>query len=144
MKWLVPDGISGEPGLRGRAQRAREFAALDRQGQPMRIRLGATVFRVEHVGSPDGEHVVVAYEKNGKPHRVRARRRRHGVRRRHVGAVLADMPAEMRDAYATFQHAPALVVNVALDNWRFLRASTSPARAGSTTVSGSRATSAAR
>ena len=35
-------------------------------------------------------------------------------------AVLADMPAEMRDAYATFQHAPALVVNVALDNWRFL------------------------
>ena len=35
-------------------------------------------------------------------------------------AVLADMPADMRAAYATFQHAPALVVNVALTNWRFL------------------------
>jgi spermidine dehydrogenase len=30
------------------------------------------------------------------------------------------MPASMHAAYATFQHAPALVVNVALTNWRFL------------------------
>jgi spermidine dehydrogenase len=36
-------------------------------------------------------------------------------------AVLADMPADVHDAYASFQHAPALVVNVALNNWRFLQ-----------------------
>jgi spermidine dehydrogenase len=34
--------------------------------------------------------------------------------------VLADMPPDMAAAYTSFLHAPALVVNVALTNWRFL------------------------
>ena len=121
VKWLVPDGYSGAPGLEGVHNGRVDFAALDRKGQATRIRLGATVFRVEHATSAtDGEHVVVAYEQGGKAFRVKAR----GVVMASGGgmsrAVLADMPAEMKAAYGTFQHAPALVVNVALDNWRFL------------------------
>ena len=34
--------------------------------------------------------------------------------------VIADLPTDIRDAYATFQYAPALIVNVALTNWRFM------------------------
>ena len=34
--------------------------------------------------------------------------------------ALADLPSEVSQAYSTFVHAPALVVNVALTNWRFL------------------------
>jgi spermidine dehydrogenase len=34
--------------------------------------------------------------------------------------VLADQPEAMRKAHADFGHAPALIVNVALTNWRFL------------------------
>jgi spermidine dehydrogenase len=34
--------------------------------------------------------------------------------------VVAGLPAEIVDAYATFQYAPALIVNVALTNWRFM------------------------
>jgi spermidine dehydrogenase len=123
VKWLVPDGISGEPGLEGVHNGRVDTAALDRKGQPVRIRLSATVFRVEHASSAaDGEHVIVAYEQNGKPYRVRARAVVMASGGGMSRSVLTDMPAEMRDAYATFQHAPALVVNVALDNWRFLRA----------------------
>jgi spermidine dehydrogenase len=123
VKWLVPDGISGPAGLEGVHTGRLDLAALDRRGQPTRIRLGATVFRVEHAQSAaDGEHVVVSYELGGKPYRVRAR----GVVMASGGgmsrSVLADMPAELHAAYATFLHAPALVINVALTNWRFLRA----------------------
>ena len=121
VKWLVPGGISGAPGLEGVHNGRVDAAALDRKGESTRIRLGATVFRVEHAKTPaDGEHVSIAYEQNGKPYRVRARAVVMASGGGMSRAVLTDMPAEMKDAYTSFQHAPALVVNVALDNWRFL------------------------
>ena len=121
MKYLVPDGISGAPGLEGVHNGRVDFAALDRKGQPTRIRLGATVVRVEHAQSAaDGEHVVGRLRAGGKPYRARARAVVMASGGGMSRAVLADMPADMRAAYATFQHAPALVVNVALTNWRFL------------------------
>lgn len=121
VKYLVPDGISGAPGFEGVQHGRVDFAALDRPGQPTRIRLGATVVRVEHgLSVPGGEHVMVAYEKGGKVYRTRARAVVMASGGGMSRAVLADMPGDMHAAYATFQHAPALVVNVALTNWRFL------------------------
>ncbi len=101
---------------------AVDASALDRAEQATRIRLDATVIRVEHAQSAaDGEHVAVAYEKAGRVYRTRARAvvmASGGMMTRHV---LADLPADIRAAYAETLHAPALVVNVALTNWRFLR-----------------------
>ena len=123
VKWLVPDGISGGAGLEGVHNGRVDFAALDRKGQPVRIRLGATVCRVEHAASKTtGDHVSVAYEQGGKLYRVSARAVVMASGGGMSRTVLVEMPADMRAAYATFQHAPALVVNVALTNWRFLRA----------------------
>jgi spermidine dehydrogenase len=34
--------------------------------------------------------------------------------------VLADIPAEVSSAYSEFLYAPALIINVALTNWRFM------------------------
>ena len=77
--------------------------------------------RVEHASSTkDGEHIVVAYELNGKLYRTKGRAAIMAGGGAMARAVLADMPAEMHDAYGSFQHAPALVVNVALNNWNFL------------------------
>ena len=120
VKWLVPAGISGAPGLEGVHNGRVDFAALDRKDQATRIRLGATVFRVEHQQSAGAEHVSISYEQNGKLYRVNARAVVMASGGGMSRAVLVDMPADMKAAYATFQHAPALVVNVALDNWRFL------------------------
>jgi spermidine dehydrogenase len=121
VKYLVPDGISGTPGLEGVHNGRLDVAALDRKGQQTRIRLGATVVRVEHARSAaHGDHVVVAYELGGEPHVTRARAVVMASGGGMSRSVLADLPADMKQAYATFQHAPALVVNVALTNWRFL------------------------
>ena len=123
VKWLVPEGISGPPGLEGVHNGRVDFAALNRQGQATRIRVGATVSRVQHQSSAaGGEQLRVWYWLNGRHFVVRARTVVMAAGGGMARAVLADLPAEMRAAYATFQHAPALVVNVALTNWRFLRA----------------------
>jgi spermidine dehydrogenase len=122
VKYLVPDAISGATGFEGVNNGRLDWAALDRKGQQTRIRLGATVVRIEHARTAaDGEHVVVAYELGGKVYRAKARAVVIASGGAMARAVLADLPAEVHDAYATFQHAPALVVNVALNNWRFLQ-----------------------
>jgi spermidine dehydrogenase len=122
VKWLVPDGISGAAGLEGVHNGRVDFTALDRKSQATRIRVGATVVRIEHAQSAtDGEHVIVAYEQGGKVYRAKARAVVIAAGGAMARAVLADMPAEMHAAYGTFQHAPALVVNVALNNWTFLQ-----------------------
>jgi len=127
VKWLVPDGISGPAGLEGVHNGRVDFSALDRKGQATRIRTGATVVRVEHASTAaDGEHVVVGYELGGRVYRTRARSVVMAAGGAMARAVMADMPAEMHDAYATFQHAPALVVNVAVTNWKFLHALGAP------------------
>lgn len=96
---------------------------LDRPENNTHVRLGATVVRVEHDGSPeDAKTVSVVYSREGRLHRVRAR----GVvmacgtwiHRR----VVADMPPELREACYTFAYAPILVVNVAVRHWRYFDA----------------------
>ncbi len=121
VKYLVPDGLSGAPGLVGVHQGRLNRAALDRQGAPTRIRLGATVVHVAHTSTPStGGHVTVAYEHEGRVYSVRARTVVMASGGGMSRMVLRDMPDTMARAYAAFHHAPALVVNVALDNWRFL------------------------
>jgi spermidine dehydrogenase len=93
-----------------------DWSALDRRGQATRIRVGATVARVEHAG--DG--VSVVYAKAGRLYRVRARRVAMATGGWVNKRVLADIPATMTDAYSQFLYAPALIVNVGLTNWRFM------------------------
>jgi spermidine dehydrogenase len=121
VKYLVPEGISGAPGLAGVHTGRIDRAALDRRGSQTRIRLAATVMRVSHAKTPaQGEHVEVTYEQGGKLFRARARAVVMASGGGMSRAVLTDMPSDMAAAYGTFLHAPALVVNVALTNWRFL------------------------
>jgi spermidine dehydrogenase len=119
---LIPAAMPTASNLEGIFAGKIDFAALDRVGEPTRIRLHATVVRVEHAtaagGSPD--HVAVTYEKGGVLRRLKARRvvmASGGWVNKHV---LGDLPADMSDAYGQFYYAPAMVVNVALTNWRFL------------------------
>ena len=121
VKKIIPDGIAGEATFEGILNGTVDWNALDRAKQPTRIRLGATVARVEHVGAPDSADAVrVTYAKGDKLYEVRARRVAMAsggwVNRR----VIAGLPPEILAAYGTFQYAPALIVNVALTNWRFM------------------------
>jgi spermidine dehydrogenase len=117
VKKLIPDAIRGGPGFVAMVQQPIDFAALDRPGQPTRIRVGATAFSVRHRSD---RLVDISYVKDGKPVHVSAdavvMASGGWVTRR----VVADLPDDIAAAYGEFVHAPALVVNVALTNWRFL------------------------
>jgi len=115
---VVPGAIPEGRDFPGIANGGIDFAALDRPGQPTRIRLRSTVLRVEH--DPAGQSVFVTYERSGAIERVRAPAVIMATGGWVTRRVVADLPAELREAYAAFLHAPALVVNVALRNWRFL------------------------
>lgn len=118
---LIPDSLPGDYTFENVLNKPLRFAALDKPGSPTRIRLRATVIRVEHERpeSTAGD-VLVTYEQGGKLYRAKAR----GVVMASGGwvnkYVIADLPNDLRAAYEQFHYAPALIVNVALTNWRFL------------------------
>lgn len=95
-----------------------DFRALDSTTESVRMRLEATALRVRHSGG-DGE-VAVVYECGGRLFNVRGAQAvmaSGGWVNKHL---LVDMPEDLRNAYQQFSYAPALIVNVALRQWRFL------------------------
>ena len=115
LKRLIPDAIKGQDEFGDIIGNSLNPAAFDREGRPVRIRLGATVVRVEHEGE---KRVSVLYAKGDRLYRARAR----GVVMAGGGwmnkRVVRDIPQSHLDAYESFHHAPMLVANVALNNWR--------------------------
>jgi spermidine dehydrogenase len=115
---LIPDVLPGRD-FDSLVQSSFNLAAFDRNDQSTRVRMGATVVRVRHVGAGQ-DRVEVVYEKGGQLFKVTARAAAMasgGWVNRHI---LSDMPEDLRAAYAQFVYAPALVVNVAVRQWRFL------------------------
>jgi spermidine dehydrogenase len=121
VKTLIPDAFAGSHTVDAVWRNRVNVNSLDRAGQRTRIRLSATVVRVEHEGdSRTAPHVVITYVKGGRLFRVRAR----GVvmaggnwTTRHI---VRDLPSSHREAYAQFYRSPCLMANVAVRNWRFL------------------------
>lgn len=121
VKTLIPDAFAGPHTVEAVWQSRVNFAALDRTGQNTRIRLNATVVRVEHVGSPaSAPHVVVTYAKGNRLFRVKARAVVMAGGSWTSKHIVRDLPASHRDAYAQFYRSPCLMANVAVRNWRFL------------------------
>jgi spermidine dehydrogenase len=121
VKALVPDALSGTATMESICQSRVNFAALDRAGQPTRIRLRATVVSIEHEGeAAHAPHVNLVYLREGKLYRVRARSVVLANGSWTINSSVRDLPAPYRHAYAQFFRAPCIVANVAVRNWRFL------------------------
>ncbi|HEY3939012.1 MAG TPA: FAD/NAD(P)-binding protein [Bryobacteraceae bacterium] len=121
LKQLIPDAIAGGSSMtevcRGRVQ----FSALDRAGQPARLRLGATVISVKHDGEPNRARTVeILYSKGNKLCRARAKTVVMAGGSWTTKRVVRDLPPVCREAYAQFYRAPCVMANVAVTNWRFL------------------------
>lgn len=123
VKALIPESMPGEPSFENVLTTSVNFKALDVKGSPTRIRLGATVIRVEHQGSG----VAVTYDLGGKLYRSRGRTALAASAGWANRNTIADLPAELKAAYGQFVYAPALSVNVALRQWRFLYKLRAPA-----------------
>jgi spermidine dehydrogenase len=121
IKRLIPDAVAGTGSFADIITGRVDLGALDRTGQPLRVRLRSTVVSVEHEGDPGTSSTVkVVYARDGRLHGIRA-----GAVIMATGGwmnryVVRDMAREYHEAYGQFVHAPFLVANVALTNWRFL------------------------
>jgi len=121
VKTLIPDAIAGPRTVEAVWRNRVHFAALDRRDNATRIRLEATVLRVEHAGDPaHAPYVNVTYAKGGKLHRLRAHNVVMAGGSWTTKHIVSDLPQSHRDAYATFYRSPCLMANVAVRNWRFL------------------------
>ena len=121
LKSLIPEAIAGGREFADIITGRINFSALDRDGQPLRMRLDATAVSVQHEGPTDASDTVrVVYAHAGRLRLARAKgviMATGGWINRHV---VRDMPEGHRNAYGQFRHAPFLVANVALNNWRFM------------------------
>lgn len=121
LKNIKPAAIAGNDSFEEIITGRINFTEMDNAGGQIRIRLNSTAVAVKHEGKPEAAGSVrVIYSQGGKQHAVRAKgvvMASGGWINRHV---LRDMPGEIHRAYKTFHHAPFLVANVALRNWRFM------------------------
>lgn len=121
LKSIKPDAIKGKMEFNDIITGAINFPAMDRSIDQIRIRLGATVVSVRHEGKPEAAGSArVSYTKDGKTHTIRAKTVVMASGGWINKYVVRDMPEETHAAYNEFQHAPFLVANVALSNWRFM------------------------
>ena len=121
LKALIPQAISGSNDMaqvcRGRIQ----FKALDQPGGSSRIRLGATVVAVQHIGRPENASAVeVTYSAGSRLFKLRANAVIAAGGSWTAKHIFLDLPEAHREAYAQFHRAPCLMANVAVRNWRFL------------------------
>lgn len=118
LKRLIPDAIAGGDRFEDIITGGIRLGALDRPGQPLRIRLRSTAVRVEHAASSDDVRIV--YTREGQVYGIRCKAVIMATGGWINRYVVRDLPPEYRAAYERFVHAPFLVANVALTNWRFL------------------------
>jgi spermidine dehydrogenase len=119
VKDILPDAIRGQRSLTDVVGGTVDFSALDRPGAGVAMRLGATVVDVRHVGA-GRERVRVTYSHGERLYSVEANAvvmASGGWANRHV---ISELPVAHAEAYESFVHAPILVANVALRNWRFM------------------------
>lgn len=121
LKRLIPNAIAGTDSFEEIITGRINLDALDRTGQPLRVRLRSTAVHVEHEGDRASSGTVkVVYARDGRLHAIRARAVIMATGGWMNLYVVRGLPPEYREAYMQFVHAPFLVANVALTNWRFL------------------------
>lgn len=121
VKTLIPESIPGPNSLEAVCRNNIDFRALDRPGQPVRIRLSSTTLWVEHEGNPSkANFVTVAYTHAGHVYRLKARSVVMAGGCWTSKLVVRDLPSAQREAYDQFYRSPCMMANVALRNWRFL------------------------
>jgi spermidine dehydrogenase len=98
-----------------------DWQTLDRPDQPARMRLSSLVVNVKHDGPADSaERTFVTYLKDGEMRRVTADRVVMAGQQHVNKRVVADLPPEHVEAMDQFMHAPMMIINVALRNWKFM------------------------
>jgi spermidine dehydrogenase len=117
VRWLVPDAVPGKTMEDVGAARIN-YALLDRDSQPARIRLNSTVLNVKHDGDPEkASEVVVSYSRGGKMFDVRAKSCVMACWNMFIPYLLPDLPAAQKEALAYAVKGPLVYTSVGVKNW---------------------------
>lgn len=118
---LIPDIYGDVSGINDVLSNPIDRDAVDRAGSSARIRLGSLVVNARHEGPADTAKAVrVTYLNNGSMSYVSAGRVVMAGQQHLNKRVVSDLPPDHLTAMDQFMHAPIMVVNVALNNWRFM------------------------
>jgi spermidine dehydrogenase len=95
-----------------------DYSKLDEGSSAVRIRLGSTVVRVQHDGSPErAKGVRVAYLRDGKLHGIRASNVILACNNALIPALMPELPDKQKNALAYSVKVPMMYNNVLVRRW---------------------------
>jgi spermidine dehydrogenase len=96
-----------------------DYAQLDRDGAPVRIRLNSTAVRVRHVGDKESsKEVEVTYVRSGQARRVRGNACVLACYNQMIPYLCPELPEAQRTALSCALKAPMVYTNVLIRNWK--------------------------
>ena len=96
-----------------------DYAQLDREGAPVRIRLNSTAAQVRHLGDGgESQEVEVTYVREGEPRRVRGKRCVLACDNAMIPYICPELPALQKTALSYALKAPMVYTNVLIRNWK--------------------------
>lgn len=117
---LIPNAVPGSS-MEDLATGTVDYAALDRDGAPVRLRLGASVVRVKHDGPVDSAaSVTLTYVENGALKSVGAGQVVLACWHRVIPHLTDELPEAQVSALNDQVKIPLIYTNVLLNNWRAL------------------------
>jgi spermidine dehydrogenase len=115
---LIPQAIPGHSSRDVVMARAN-YAKLDQENSPVRIRLNSTAVRVRHQGDPaSAQGVEIAYARGGKVYTVRAAHCILACWHVVIPHICEQLPDSQKQALSSAAKVPLLYTNVAIRNWK--------------------------
>ncbi len=95
-----------------------DYARLDDENSPVRLRLNSTAVHIRHLGDPEkAEQVEVTYVQDGQARRVRARFCVMACYHSIIPHIFPELPDDQRDALTKTTRMPLVSTNVLVRNW---------------------------
>lgn len=114
---LLPDAIPGNSWTDVVLAKAN-YAKLDQENSPLRIRLNSTAVRVKHMGdTASASEVEVAWAQNGKVYTAKAKNAVLACWHVVIPYICEELPDRQKQALSEAQKVPLLYTNVAIRNW---------------------------
>jgi spermidine dehydrogenase len=118
MRSLIPGVLPGTTAEDSVTSKA-DYSQLDRDGAPIRVRLGSTAARVKHVGNPNSaKEVEVVYGREKKLYSVRAKGVVLACWNMMIPFICEELPDKQREALHYGVKVPLVYTTVALKNWQ--------------------------
>jgi spermidine dehydrogenase len=114
---LIPSALPGS-NMEDVVLAKANYAKLDVEGAPVRIRLNSTVVHVQHTpGANAAEEVEVTYMRGGKLRTVTAKNCVLACYNMMIPFICPELPDKQKEALASLVKAPLVYTHVALRNW---------------------------